>query len=371
MAGKITKEELHPLLLQKIDDFAAHEADKEQHIGYATASGTNTYTASITGITSLSEGLSVKVKFTNANTGASTLNINGLGAKSIVKGNGSALSSGNIKAGQIVHLVYTGLVFQFLGEGGEYGTGTGAQLLQGYTIGTGTGIQNGQIPIRGSEEYGGWRRLAITAPMAGRAHFSAPRGAYLGSAWANDEHGFFADDPNFTPRNLEYGTSIFGLSGIKYYSPYESYARYVDYPIYMGPEHNSNLEPILAYDPAKFKVEYLSSGIKMTAIGDGKDVAGKIITPFMIDVTPYTWLVVEIGDSNNMASYLEFQFGLATTRDWFLWERYIQVESTSGYKVYALNISNLSGSFFFSAFRRAYSTYSTLYTTIRKVFFQK
>ncbi|SHN66065.1 hypothetical protein [Desulfitobacterium chlororespirans] len=27
MAGKITKEELHPLLSQKIDDFAAHEAE--------------------------------------------------------------------------------------------------------------------------------------------------------------------------------------------------------------------------------------------------------------------------------------------------------------------------------------------------------
>ncbi|KTE89297.1 hypothetical protein [Desulfitobacterium hafniense] len=41
MAGKITKEELHPLLSQKIDDFAAHEAEnatetKASHIEIAT-----------------------------------------------------------------------------------------------------------------------------------------------------------------------------------------------------------------------------------------------------------------------------------------------------------------------------------------------
>lgn len=45
MAGKITKEELHPLLSQKIDDFAAHEADNatettKGHVELATAAET-------------------------------------------------------------------------------------------------------------------------------------------------------------------------------------------------------------------------------------------------------------------------------------------------------------------------------------------
>jgi hypothetical protein len=93
-----------------------HISDSEKHIPYATASGTNTYTVSISGISSLAEGLSIKVKFTNANTGTATLNVNSLGTKSIVKSNGNALSSGNIKAGQICHLVYTGSNFQLLGE---------------------------------------------------------------------------------------------------------------------------------------------------------------------------------------------------------------------------------------------------------------
>ena len=125
----------------------------EIEIKYATASGTNIYTVTISGITAYTEGLSVKIKFTNANTGASTLNINGLGAKNIVKSNGNPLSSGNIKAGQICHLVYTGSVFQLLGEGGEYGTAQPQHVLEGYTIGTEEGIKNGTMTNYGSKTF--------------------------------------------------------------------------------------------------------------------------------------------------------------------------------------------------------------------------
>jgi len=126
---------------------------KDTEIKYGTASGTNTYTVTISGITSLTEGLSVKVKFTNANTGASTLNINGLGAKAIQKAGGTALSSGNIKAGQVCHLVYTGSVFQLLGEGGEYGNVTADKVLQGVTFGTESGLATGTMPNQGAISY--------------------------------------------------------------------------------------------------------------------------------------------------------------------------------------------------------------------------
>ncbi len=130
-------------------DLNEHMKDIMKHTVYAVASGTNTYTAAINGITSLVEGMSIKIKFPNANTGASTLNINGLGAKEIRKSNGNALSSGNIKAGQICHLVYTGSVFQLLGEGGEYGTATSDKVLAGYTIGTESGVMEGTMPNNG------------------------------------------------------------------------------------------------------------------------------------------------------------------------------------------------------------------------------
>lgn len=135
------------------NNFNTHQNNNVQHIKYATASGTNTYTTTISGITSLTEGLSIKIKFTNANTGASTLNINGLGAKSILKSNGNPLSSGNIKAGQICHLVYTGSVFQLLGEGGEYGTAQPQHVLEGYTIGTEEGIKEGTMPNHGAKTF--------------------------------------------------------------------------------------------------------------------------------------------------------------------------------------------------------------------------
>jgi len=49
---------------------------------------------------------------TNLNTGASTLDVNGLGAKNILKANDQALEAGDIEAGQIVEVVYNGTEFE-------------------------------------------------------------------------------------------------------------------------------------------------------------------------------------------------------------------------------------------------------------------
>ncbi|MGH0331018.1 hypothetical protein [Sinorhizobium meliloti] len=50
-----------------------------------------------------------------ANTGAATLNINGLGAKAIVMPDGSALTASQIKAGRILEVAYNGTSFVLLG----------------------------------------------------------------------------------------------------------------------------------------------------------------------------------------------------------------------------------------------------------------
>ncbi|KYG90023.1 hypothetical protein A0U40_09880 [[Bacillus] sp. KCTC 13219] len=142
-----------------------------KHINYAVASGTNNYIVSITGIESFVEGLSIKVKFTNGNTAASTLNVNGLGAKDLVKSNGSALANGNIKAGQILHLVYTGINFQLLGEGGEYGNAVAADVLSGKTIGTEDGVVSGTMPNRG----------AVNQNLAANGSYTIPEGYHNGS----------------------------------------------------------------------------------------------------------------------------------------------------------------------------------------------
>lgn len=130
-------------------ELETHKADYI-HLPYSIADGTNNYTTLINGISSLVEGMSVKIKFTNANTGASTLNINGLGAIPIKKSNGNDLSAGNIKAGQILHLVYTGSVFQSLGEGGEYGNVTPEDVIKGVTFGTEEGLKTGTLELTGN-----------------------------------------------------------------------------------------------------------------------------------------------------------------------------------------------------------------------------
>lgn len=88
----------------------------------ATASGTDTYTATISpAITAYTSTQRFFIRFTNANTGAATLNLNSLGAKSIVKNGSTALASGDIAAGQIYALAYDGTNFQIIGKIGGAG----------------------------------------------------------------------------------------------------------------------------------------------------------------------------------------------------------------------------------------------------------
>lgn len=72
-------------------------------------------------------GLIINLKVTNANTGASTLNVNSLGAKSIKKNVIEDLAADDIKANQVLPLIYDGTNFQIVGGGG---TGGGGDVLQ-------------------------------------------------------------------------------------------------------------------------------------------------------------------------------------------------------------------------------------------------
>jgi len=82
----------------------------------ATAAGTNTYTASITpAVTSYVAGASYLIKFTNANTTVATLNLDGVGAISLVKDVSSPLNAGDIAAGKEILVVYDGTNFQTIG----------------------------------------------------------------------------------------------------------------------------------------------------------------------------------------------------------------------------------------------------------------
>lgn len=89
-----------------------------------TASGVNTYAVTLSPVPASLAALVrtlVTVTFTSANTGASTLNPNGLGAVALTL-NGAALVSGNIVAGQTYICIYDGANFDMIGP---VVTGTG------------------------------------------------------------------------------------------------------------------------------------------------------------------------------------------------------------------------------------------------------
>ena len=70
------------------------------------ASGTDTYTATIGGVTSYTDGDAFLIRFTNGNTTTCTLNVNGLGAIPLYRNNDGALIGGDIQVNGEMLCVY-------------------------------------------------------------------------------------------------------------------------------------------------------------------------------------------------------------------------------------------------------------------------
>jgi hypothetical protein len=87
---------------------AQHNAEKYA----ADAGASDTYVITLSPVpTSYTAGMVVYFKANTANTGAATLNVNSLGAKTIVKGISSTLDDGDIAAGQLCMVIYDGTNF--------------------------------------------------------------------------------------------------------------------------------------------------------------------------------------------------------------------------------------------------------------------
>jgi hypothetical protein len=82
-------------------------------ITHATASGTDTYTATITGVTSYADGDAYLIRFTNGNTTGATLNINSLGAVDLYRNNDGIVIGGDIEDGAEMLLVYNSTLVGF------------------------------------------------------------------------------------------------------------------------------------------------------------------------------------------------------------------------------------------------------------------
>jgi hypothetical protein len=81
----------------------------------SSVSGTNTITATATPtLTSYQAGATYSFIAANTNTGATTISIDGLVAKSITKNGSVALTAGDIQAGKMMLIEYDGTVFQLM-----------------------------------------------------------------------------------------------------------------------------------------------------------------------------------------------------------------------------------------------------------------
>ncbi len=188
---------------------SAHTADYVRQPGYGVTTGSsNTYTLTLNPApATYADGTGIKVKIHAANTGASTININGLGAKALVNGKGVALTSGKLILNGIYSFVYNSTSGNFIlqGEGGEYGTAGAPQVLSGYTVGTENGLINGVIPIRTNNEPPNPTQYpeAINDSMYdGHIHLMPPAGYYNGDTWVH------RTIPELTAANIRQGVTI-------------------------------------------------------------------------------------------------------------------------------------------------------------------
>lgn len=178
------------------DAVVAHSADYVKHPGYGVATGSaNAYEVTLNPApTAYVEGMAIAVKINVDNTGPSTINVNGLGAKAIKKPNGNDVSAGNLKAGSIYTLRYNGTNFILQGEGGG-GTAQPADVLSGKTFTNDSGEQTGTMPNRGA--------MIITPSTSDQP---IPAGYHNGN-------GVVKGDPDLIPANIKQGVDIFGVTG--------------------------------------------------------------------------------------------------------------------------------------------------------------
>lgn len=116
------------------------ESNYVRQPGYGTTTGSaNTYALTLSPApTTLVDGLAICAKINIQNTGASTINVNGLGAKSILDSKGNAMTADKLKANTPYTMRYNGTNFILQGEGAS-GDAIASDLRLGKTASTDAG----------------------------------------------------------------------------------------------------------------------------------------------------------------------------------------------------------------------------------------
>ena len=109
---------LHANMLAEHDVDGKHKLSGFQGAQYAADAGaSDTYVITLAPVpAALFDGMIVSFKANTINTGAATLNVNALGAKTIKKNHDQDLATGDIESGQKVLVQYDGTNFQMLSQ---------------------------------------------------------------------------------------------------------------------------------------------------------------------------------------------------------------------------------------------------------------
>lgn len=181
------------------EEFTSHKTDYVKHPGTGTTTNTgNAYAVTLNPApSSYVDKMGLILTINADSTGASTINVNGLGAKAIKKSNGNDVT--NIKNGGIYSLRYNASTGNFILQGeGSSGNATASDLLSGKTASTDAGDIIGTMPNKGVFNLG----LGV----------SVPPGYYSGGITADGKKSAV-----FNPANVSTSsTSSITISGFNF-----------------------------------------------------------------------------------------------------------------------------------------------------------
>tara|TARA_R100000152_G_C6778761_1_gene209705 strand:- start:988 stop:2073 length:1086 start_codon:yes stop_codon:yes gene_type:complete len=205
-------------------------------------------------ITAYKDGMVVAFKAKTTNTGAASLNVNSVGAKSIFKRKDIPLEDGDIVAGQIVEARYNSTT-----DGFEVTTPLSNQL----GLKTGTKGQKIRVDNEGKIEF--------YTPTIAAAEFTGHVAPYWGAIQGGNLYGTDKEDTNVSTNLQSGGSSVY--DDIDVLKLHELSNQGGDYPIYV--QENKNVE--LKFDDDKLNTAgggvkiAETSGLNILVQGQGGD----------------------------------------------------------------------------------------------------